>query len=137
MKKIIKITLLSTILSISASAAMVKMQSNIRENPTVKSKIIDTIQKGADVKVVQEIYNEKRERWYKLENGYIASWLFVLKANEIEKNIERVKNNDTNKTISKEIEPIKDIPQEIIEEPKNILSVIDNNNSKIEKNFLL
>jgi len=45
---------------------------NVRENPSVKSKVIDKLNRGDEVKIEKAVLN-KNTIWYKIDNGYISS----------------------------------------------------------------
>ena len=56
----------------SIYAKVLSLGLNVRENPSIKSKIIGRLKKGDLVKIKGAILN-KNTIWYKIDNGYISS----------------------------------------------------------------
>ena len=80
MKIIISYILASMIFaaSVFAQIAVVKINSNIRENPTTSSKIVAYVTKGDKVHVIKSVKNKADKLWYQIEQGYISGRLLSL-----------------------------------------------------------
>ena len=61
----------------SLYAKVLSFELNVREKPSIKSKIIDRLKRGDLVKIEGAVLN-KNTIWYKIDNGYISSGFTAL-----------------------------------------------------------